>query len=99
MRRAIYPGTFDPITFGHLDIISRAIKMFDEIIITIAINPSKNPLFSLEERKQLIRTVLADQDNLRNVKVEALEQHVQGIVVDVFLQHDQWFIVEKGFEL
>ena len=73
MRRAIYPGTFDPITFGHLDILFRAIKMFDEIIITIAINPSKKPLFSLEERKQLIRKVLTDQDALQNVTVEAFE--------------------------
>jgi pantetheine-phosphate adenylyltransferase len=73
VRRAIYPGTFDPITFGHLDILFRAIKMFDEIIITIAINPSKKPLFSLEERKQLIQTVLADQEALQNVTVEAFE--------------------------
>jgi pantetheine-phosphate adenylyltransferase len=73
VRRAIYPGTFDPITFGHLDILSRAIKMFDEIIITIAINPAKNPLFSLKERKLLIRKVLSDQDTLQNVKIEAFE--------------------------
>ena len=52
---AIYPGTFDPITMGHLDIIDRALNFFDKIIIAIAINPGKTPLFSLEERQMLIK--------------------------------------------
>lgn len=52
---AIYPGTFDPITFGHIDIIKRGLNMFDKVIVTVAINPSKTPLFTLEERMEMIR--------------------------------------------
>jgi len=52
---ALYPGTFDPITNGHIDIIKRALRLFDHIIITIAINPNKNPLFSLDERIAMIK--------------------------------------------
>jgi pantetheine-phosphate adenylyltransferase len=58
MRKALYPGTFDPITFGHLDILNRALNLFDEILITIAINPIKIPFFTLEERKEIIKQVL-----------------------------------------
>ena len=73
MRRVIYPGTFDPITFGHLDILFRAIKLFDEIIITVAVNPAKNPLFTLEERIALIRDVIKNEEKLQNVTVEGFE--------------------------
>ncbi len=52
---AIYPGTFDPITMGHLDIIDRALNLFDKVIIAIAINPGKEPLFSLEDRMEMAR--------------------------------------------
>ena len=52
---AIYPGTFDPITMGHLDIIDRALNIFDKVIITIAINPAKTPLFSLEKRLEMAK--------------------------------------------
>jgi pantetheine-phosphate adenylyltransferase len=55
MQRAIYPGTFDPITNGHLDIIRRAVRMFDELIIAVAANPEKTPLFNLSERESLVR--------------------------------------------
>ncbi|HEV7645167.1 MAG TPA: pantetheine-phosphate adenylyltransferase [Pyrinomonadaceae bacterium] len=58
MRRAIYPGSFDPITNGHLDIIGRSCKLFDEIIIAVLDNPDKNPLFSVEERCAMIEDVL-----------------------------------------
>ena len=54
-RIGLYPGTFDPITFGHLDIIRRAVKLVDELIIGVAINTGKNPLFSLEERVRLVQ--------------------------------------------
>jgi pantetheine-phosphate adenylyltransferase len=73
MRRVIYPGTFDPITFGHLDILSRAIKLFDEIIITVAVNPAKNPLFTLDERIALIRKVIKNEEKLQKVSVEGFE--------------------------
>ncbi len=62
--RAIYPGTFDPITNGHADLIERAARMFDEVIVAIAANPSKQPLFSLDERVRLITTVTQDLDNV-----------------------------------
>ncbi len=58
MRRAIYPGSFDPITNGHLDIIGRSCKLFDEIIIAVLDNPDKNPLFSVEERCAMIEEVM-----------------------------------------
>jgi pantetheine-phosphate adenylyltransferase len=58
MRRAIYPGSFDPLTNGHLDIIERGCKLFDEIIIAILINPEKLPFFTIEERREILEEVL-----------------------------------------
>ena len=58
MRRAIYPGSFDPVTNGHLDIIERGCKLFDEIIISILINPEKRPFFSIDERREILERVL-----------------------------------------
>jgi len=79
MRIAIYPGTFDPITNGHLDLVERGLRIFDEIIIAVAPSPKKQPLFSLEERLKLIREAVKD---CRNVKVEAfnglLVNYVKG---------------------
>lgn len=59
MRRAIYPGSFDPVTNGHLDIIERGCKLFDEIIISILVNPEKQPFFTVEERQEMLSDVLA----------------------------------------
>ncbi len=78
MRTVIYPGTFDPITYGHLDVLERALNLFEEIIITIAINPSKKPLFSLEERIRLIETVLEKNPEGHRVKVQGFD----GLLVD-----------------
>lgn len=79
MRLAIYPGTFDPITNGHLDLVERGLRIFDEIVIAVAPSPKKQPLFSLEERLKLIREAVKD---CRNVKVEAfnglLVNYVKG---------------------
>ncbi len=73
---AVYPGSFDPITMGHLDIINRAKNLFDRIIIAIAINPAKNPLFSLEERMDMIRKCFpADEDR---IEIDT----VSGLLVD-----------------
>jgi pantetheine-phosphate adenylyltransferase len=58
MRRAIYPGSFDPVTNGHLDIIERGCKLFDEIIIGILVNPDKRPLFTVEERHEMLTEVV-----------------------------------------
>src|SRR5437870_2352739 len=62
MRRAIYPGSFDPVTNGHLDIIERGCKLFDEIIISILVNPDKQPFFSVEERREMLNEVLEQID-------------------------------------
>lgn len=61
---AIYPGTFDPLTNGHLSIIKRALKVFDKLIVAILINPSKTPLFSLEERISMLEEVLQGNENI-----------------------------------
>jgi pantetheine-phosphate adenylyltransferase len=58
MRRAIYPGSFDPVTNGHLDIIERGCKLFDEIIIAVLVNPEKRALFSVEERREILEEAL-----------------------------------------
>jgi pantetheine-phosphate adenylyltransferase len=68
MRRAIYPGSFDPITNGHIDIIKRSSKVFDEVIVGVLINPDKNGLFTIEERVELIKRVTG---NVTNIKVES----------------------------
>lgn len=75
MRKVLYPGTFDPITFGHIDIISRASELFDEVVVTIAINPNKTPLFSVEERIHFIKESLKE---FPKVKVDSFN----GLVVD-----------------
>lgn len=69
-KRALYTGSFDPMTNGHLDIITRASKMFDELVVGVIVNPQKNPLFSKEERVKMIEEVICD---LPNVKVDAFE--------------------------
>jgi len=73
---AIYPGTFDPITNGHIDLIDRGLNLFDKIIVAIAINPSKAPLFSLEERIAMIDKCFED----RNSRVEV--ESVDGLLVE-----------------
>jgi pantetheine-phosphate adenylyltransferase len=75
IRRAIYPGSFDPVTNGHLDVIDRARKLFDEVIVGVAFNDQKHPLFSLEERLGLLRNALG---RIRNVEVAPLD----GLLVD-----------------
>ncbi|MCF7803003.1 MAG: pantetheine-phosphate adenylyltransferase [Candidatus Marinimicrobia bacterium] len=74
MKKAIYPGTFDPITFGHLDIIKRAVRLFDHVVISVAENPGKNPLFTAEERVKMIEEVC----DVKNVSVDRF----QGLLVE-----------------
>ena len=63
MRRAIYPGSFDPVTNGHLDIIERGCKLFDEIIIAILVNPEKKALFTIDDRREMIEEAVAALDS------------------------------------
>jgi pantetheine-phosphate adenylyltransferase len=72
---AIYPGSFDPITNGHVDLIKRGIRLFDEIIVLVAYNPNKSYLFSVEEREQFIREIFSDNDGVR------VDSH-SGLLVD-----------------
>ena len=68
MKIAIYPGSFDPVTSGHLNIIQRAAKIFDKLIVCVMVNAGKNPMFTLEERVDLIRRITS---NLSNVEVDS----------------------------
>ena len=88
MTKAVYPGTFDPLTFGHLDVVERGSKVFDEVIVAIGINPIKEPLFSVEERKQMIADHIK---HLKNVKVDSFE----GMLVD-YLRKKNIHIILRG---
>jgi pantetheine-phosphate adenylyltransferase len=72
MRRAIYPGSFDPVTNGHLDVIERAVKLFDEVIVAVAANSMKQPLFSIEERLDLLRQTTAGLERVRLTRMDGL---------------------------
>jgi pantetheine-phosphate adenylyltransferase len=65
VRRAVCPGSFDPVTHGHLDVIGRAARLFDEVVVAVGVNPSKSRLFSPEERLDMLRRACADWDNVR----------------------------------
>ena len=75
MRTAIYPGSFDPLTNGHLDVIERAIKLFDQVIVAIANNDTKNPLFTLAERRDLVNRSVS---LLKNVETDTFD----GLLVE-----------------
>ena len=83
---AIYPGTFDPITNGHLDLINRGLCLFDKVIVAIAINPAKKPLFALEQRIQMIRDCYTDEDR---VEVDS----VGGLLVEYAAQRNARAII------
>lgn len=85
MRRAIYPGTFDPITNGHLDIIERSARLFDEVIVAVLINAEKQPLFSIEERVEMIRLV----NRWENVQVDTFD----GLLVEYAIKKNAQVIV------
>jgi pantetheine-phosphate adenylyltransferase len=87
-RKAIYPGTFDPVTNGHLDLIERAANLFTNVIVGIAANPSKKPLFSLDERVELVRHVTK---HLPNVSVVGFT----GLLVD-FAAKNQATVLIRG---
>jgi pantetheine-phosphate adenylyltransferase len=86
-RIAVYPGTFDPITNGHVDIIKRALRLFDKVVIAIAINAQKAPLFSLEERIELIRKCFGPNNN--RIEVDT----TSGLIVDYAVEKKACAIV------
>lgn len=81
MSLAIYPGSFDPVTFGHIDVIKRASKMFDNLTVAVLNNRAKTPLFSIDERVNILSSVLKD---IPNVTVESFE----GLMVDYAKQRN-----------
>ncbi len=86
---AIYPGTFDPITNGHLDILERALKLFDQVIIAVADNPGKEPFFTLEDRVYMVEKSLEDTEMGKKVSVDSFE----GLLVDYARKRDAHVIV------
>ncbi len=72
MRRAIYPGSFDPVTNGHLDVIERARKLFDEVIVAVAPNEQKSPMFTLEERLEFLRSSIVENGRVQVATFDGL---------------------------
>ena len=87
MKRAVTPGTFDPITYGHLDIITRASQLMDEVIVAVAASAGKNPIFTLDERAELARQAVS---HLPNVRVEPFS----GLLVDFAREQDAQVLVK-----
>ncbi|MEN2800106.1 pantetheine-phosphate adenylyltransferase [Capnocytophaga sputigena] len=86
MKRALFPGSFDPITLGHYDIIKRALDLFDEIVVAIGVNGDKNYMFTVEQRKEFIEKAFSDEPK---VKVTTY----QGLTVDFCKEIDAQFIL------
>ena len=83
---AIYPGTFDPMTNGHADLVRRAVDLFDEVVVAVAANPEKHPLFTLEERVALARVSLAGVERMRvvgfdNLLIECARQYNAHVIL------------------
>ena len=89
LRRIIYPGTFDPITNGHIDVVGRALQIFDEVVLAIAADSTKKPLFSLEERRAMAEKALADY----GAKVRVTAFH--GLLID-YVQSENSRAILRG---
>ncbi len=92
-RVAVYPGTFDPITYGHIDIIKRASNIIDELVIGVAKNVHKHPMLSVDERLELIRTIVKTE-NLGNVQVDSFD----GLLVD-YLNKKKVNLIIRGLRV
>ncbi len=88
IKTAIYPGSFDPVTFGHLDIIARAGRIFDKLIVSVFVHSAKKPMFTVEERLDMLRHVLKGN---KNVKIECFD----GLLVD-YLKKKKASVVIRG---
>ena len=86
MLRAIYPGSFDPVTFGHLDVIKRSAKLVDELIVGVLNNKAKSPLFSVEERVRMLDEVTKDMPNVKIIPFE-------GLLVDFARKMDAGMVI------
>ena len=86
MSRAIYPGSFDPVTFGHIDIIERSAKMFDEVVVGVLNNSAKHPLFTADERKEMLEEAVKEFDNVSIISFD-------GLLIDYMREHDISVIV------
>lgn len=89
MKTAIYPGSFDPVTNGHLDIIKRATKMFDKLIVVVLINPLKTYSFSIPERVELLSKAAG---SIHNVEIDSYD----GLLADYFKDHPEIDVIVKG---
>jgi pantetheine-phosphate adenylyltransferase len=83
---AMYPGTFDPVTNGHLNLVRRAAKLFDRVVVAVAASPNKTPMFTLEERIYMARVALADAPNITvdgytGLTVDYVRQHGLGVII------------------
>jgi len=88
MRKAVYPGTFDPVTYGHLDIIKRGSKIFDELIVSVGHNPLKQPLFTITERMDMISN---NTRGIQNISVDCFE----GMLTD-YMKELQTNVILRG---
>ena len=86
MKRAVYPGSFDPVTFGHLDVMKRSATLVDELIVAVLQNNKKNPLFSVEERVNILKKVTKD---ISNIRVESFD----GLSIDFVKEFHAQFLV------
>jgi len=88
VRIAVYPGSFDPVTCGHLDIAKRASKIFDKVIMAVLVNPGKNSMFSVEERKELLEEAVKDYGN---IEVDSFD----GLLVE-YIEKNNYHVIVKG---